>query len=744
MSDEEEVVENGHTKVTVDSSEADPAAPEGGKCTDGGGGGGRGDVCMGGTPSHASTPLREHSGSTSSSSAPSLPPRPDRVGRWPSLARIWNRRKSTGAATAAASAPDSFGGLREGAGVGRVAEAAAGGGGGQTGSNRTGAGRAMAGRTASAPAMVGSTTPPSSPSTRAGAGPGSLSSLDDLACTPVIETETLEELHPIGLATAAGDGAEETRAPGTPTATSGLGLFGDGLSESGVAAGEEEDEGGGRGEGARFLRPRSSSQGSITGPNPADVMSAPFLVARISGVGAELKDIMWSVKQTHFPYLKTAGSLQATLSGLTIELELDTQDLPAGGGTNRQGGGVKAHEGLSDGGNDSSGGGSGGEPAEGSPTGLKLTRLRVSVLAVKVHVKNNALSAVYNLAASAFEAAVKRYVVDNVEAAVRRNVTSLLTIVNTQLSQKWDVLCKVGGGGGGGGEGGGGGSGRGKGESPRAGSAVEKVLAASLSHHLVWPAGGEWQVRGGAGAAGGGAGPTGAKGGSLSDQRPTLERVASGSSRGSADSQDSGSGASSAATATSVKKSLAKRSFRFLGSVGKAQSTEELSKLSQSAAAVAASRQTTAPGSSSVPPPASRRASFVRPPPSPTPPSHNSSSTTLSEGETAVALPRQAPQAEWAGRWVQERREGEGAAEGFEKRVPSASPPPPNQQQPRGLGSVRDNGGGSEGGGGGGVFSDGKVGRRQDGGAGKYWKTSPTGSAVLRRSPDLSVPVVDG
>ncbi|CAN0168292.1 unnamed protein product, partial [Hapterophycus canaliculatus] len=137
-------------------------------------------------------------------------------------------------------------------------------------------------------------------------------------------------------------------------------------------------------------------------------LSAPFLVARISGVGAELKDIKWAVRQNHFPYLRTAGSLLATLSDLTIELELDTQDLQVGQG--KKG---------------------------------RLTRLRVSVLAVKVHVKNNALSAVYNLAASAFEAAVKRYVVDNVEAAVRRNVTALLTIVNAQLSAKWDVLCKV-------------------------------------------------------------------------------------------------------------------------------------------------------------------------------------------------------------------------------------------------------------------------------------------------------------
>ncbi|CAN0570843.1 unnamed protein product, partial [Ectocarpus sp. 12 AP-2014] len=41
---------------------------------------------------------------------------------------------------------------------------------------------------------------------------------------------------------------------------------------------------------------------------------------------------MWAVKQTQFPYLRTQGSLQATLSGLTIELELDTQELPAGRG----------------------------------------------------------------------------------------------------------------------------------------------------------------------------------------------------------------------------------------------------------------------------------------------------------------------------------------------------------------------------------------------------------------------------
>ena len=744
MSDEEEENGNGHTKVTVDNSEADPVAPssgappEGIKCGGGGGGGGGGSV--GGNSPDSSPPLREHSGSTTSSSAPSLPPRSDKTGRWPSFPRIWNRRKSMGAATAAPQDPRPLGGFRDRTGSDRAG--GGGGGGGKSGSDH----RAMAGRTASAPAMVGSITPPSSPSkTTARGGPGALGSLDDLACTPVVETETLEDVHPVDLRVAAGDSdgdgdaASEAEAFWTPTGTPSLGFRGRGPSESGTYTGEAEGEG--EGGSARYLRQRTSSQGSITGPNPADVMSAPFLVARISGVGAELKDIMWSVKQTHFPYLKTAGSLQATLSGLTIELELDTQDLPAGGRRSKKhqgsGGGVAATEGLPDGGDGSGGcgGGGGGEPAGGSPTGLKLTRLRVSVLAVKVHVKNNALSAVYNLAATAFEAAVKRYVVDSVEAAVRRNVTSLLTIINTQLSQRWDVLCKVGGG-----------ASSENGESPRAGSAVEKVLAASLSHHLVWPAGSEAQVRGGGGGGGGGggcgsdggggaAGPTGAKRDSVLDQRPTLERVASGSSRGSADSEDSagglglgiggaGSAGSAGTTATSVRKRLAKRSFRILGSIGKAQSTEELSKLSSSSSSSSTTTMTTgasrqagaaaASSSSSLPPPpaSSRRGIFARPPPlpspSPTPPSQNSSSTTLSEGEAA-------PPAEWAGRRAQERRREGAAAGGFEKE--------------EGIG---------------GGFLHGVVGLQQDGGAGKYWKTSPTGSAILRQSSEMSVPLVEG
>lgn len=180
-----------------------------------------------------------------------------------------------------------------------------------------------------------------------------------------------------------------------------------------------------------------------------EMTPAPFLVARISGVVVELKDVMWSVKQTAFPRLETAGSLQATVSGLSIELELDAD-------TQEEGPVLESDE-VVGGGRDKS---------------LRLTRLRVSATGIKIHVNNSALSTVFNLAASAFEAALKRHVVENVEAVVRKNLTSLLAIMNE--SEKLRILFR----------------GDSKGTRLKhVGTVFEKVMARSRSHHVVWAAG---------------------------------------------------------------------------------------------------------------------------------------------------------------------------------------------------------------------------------------------------------------
>lgn len=663
------------------------------------------------------------------------------------MPKIWNRRKSTGAAAAAAGVvQDSLelhGGCEkaatagdgdDGDGDGDGGEGGGGGGGKSIVSDRATAGRTMGRRIASAPVMVESASFPSSASTRAWDG---ANTLGDSTCTAATTTESLDGLNPRDVVVATGDNAgdaaagEERTTPHAP--------FGATTTASATARGRRRHR-------------RGDSLGAITSPNSADVLSAPFLVARISGVGAELKDIMWAVRQTHFPYLKTAGSLQATLSGLTIEVELDMQDLPAGPGKD-QGGGGNANDGISSSGNArKSGGGDGGGDGGGGPMGLKLTRLRVSVLAVKVHVKNNALSAVYNLAASAFEAAVKRYVVDNVEAAVRRNITALLTIINTQLSAKWDVLCKVGGGGGGG-------SG-GDLFNPLAGNAVEKVLAASLSHHLVWPADSSSSTA---------TAPADvAESAPVSDQ-PSVgqvsrsERLGSGSSRGSAESKGSGGGggsgigtdaaaaaAAGAGAATSVRKRLAKQSFRILGSVDRTQSAEDMSKLLSSSRSSSASSSSTsiprlASSSFVMPPPptsSARAQLYTRPPVSPTLSSQNSSSTTLSEWGTgtmtappvqeaalsdgvaaAAAAVRRVPVQER--RWMWRRGGGSASSVSEEQRRMSTSPP---RKQPRGLRRIGDAEKDA------GVFSDGGViGRQREAGATTkdFWRDSPTNTAAV-------------
>lgn len=253
--------------------------------------------------------------------------------------------------------------------------------------------------------------------------------------------------------------------------------------------GDHDDKVGGVGVGA--VDGTGSVIADAGGGDPAvvDITSAPFFVARISGVGAELKDVKWSVKQTHFPHLKTAGSLEATVSGLTIELELDTQDLPQAGcslTSGRSGGrGLRGRRVMTDAAKQRAAKSCIGD----TPRGLRLSRLNVSVHAVKVHVSHSALSSVYNLAATTFEAAVKRYVVESVEAAVRKSMVALLGMVNTQVSEKWDLLRSVGGGAGGtsaqASDGGSGNSSAGAGMGG-GGNAVDKVFAASLSHRVLW------------------------------------------------------------------------------------------------------------------------------------------------------------------------------------------------------------------------------------------------------------------
>ncbi|CAM9536600.1 unnamed protein product [Pylaiella littoralis] len=754
LSDEEEVDESGSTKVTVDHGEVDSTTLSTGGALDGSKG-----ACKagsgGGDTTFSSPPLRERSGSISSGSAPSLPPKSDRGGRWRSFPKLWNRRKSTAAtattvAAAAASAQDSHG-------LHARCEGAAATGGGDGGGGRISlvsdgatAGGTMARHTASAPVAIQSASLSSSPSTTACDG---ANGSDDTTCTAAMATERVEGVHPRGSVVvtggSAGNVAGEKRTiprapPGTTTMAS---TTADPTRErppgSGVDASEGED-------GGRRCNRREDNRGAITSPNSADVLSAPFLVARISGVGAELKDIKWAVRQTHFPHLKTAGSLMATLSGLTIEVELDAQDLPAGRRKKHQDGGT-ANDGVPSGGNGSSSSGSGGDEGGsdegGSPTGLKLTRLRVSVLAVKVHVKNNALSAVYNLAASAFEAAVKRYVVDNVEATVRKNITALLTIINTQLSAKWDVLCKVGGGGGGGNGG--------DPLNPVAVNAVEKVLAASLSHHLVWPTDSSGNTAPAPAAA--------AESIPVSDQPsrgqvPCLERTYSGSSRGSTDGRDSGGSGSSGGTGASVgtgaaasgtnsvRKRLAKQSFRILGSIGKPPSAEEMTKLLSPTSASASSSTTSIPklASSSLPSSTSsgRAQLYTRPPGSPTLSSQNSSSTTLSESGTGKMPPPPPPccqevapaEGAAAGRMQGRRnmwRRGEGSAPPVleDRRRVSASPP---LKQLRGLKRVRDADKDA------GFCSDGGVvGRQREAATTKdYWRDSPANTAgVMSRRP---------
>lgn len=457
LSDEEEEDSgrNGSSKVTVDHSDAGIATSS------------AEDKSKGGGDANLFPPLGDKN----------AVPRAER-GRWSSLSRIWGRRKSAGAAE---TAPESH---KHDEDEGTAGEPAVG--------ERVSIGEQSLGeRRAPAPTMTAAGSPQTKPPRRP-------SSLDHPARTSpgTVQTDvTVEEVPNSYAAESAGcwngrrgvEGATIEVAHGS-------------ISWEAKTATPHPGERGGSRE-ARPL-PRQQGQhgtsGAIAGPTLADVMSAPFLVARISGVRAELKDVKWSVKQTHFPHLKTAGSLEATVSGLTLELELDTQDLhplPAQRGEQRSratgtegddGSSVEGSADCADDGSSVGGGEESGTPkfsvSDGdTPKGLRLNRLRVSVRTVKVHVSNSALSRVYNLAASAFEAAVKRYVVESVEAAVRKNITSLLSVVNKLMGQKWDILRSVSGGAAGSA------AQTGKTDGP-SGNAVDKVLAKSLSHHVLWAA----------------------------------------------------------------------------------------------------------------------------------------------------------------------------------------------------------------------------------------------------------------
>lgn len=570
LSDEEEDRgRNGSNKVTVDHSDAGTTASS------------AADKSKGAVDPNPLPPPRDKN----------AVPRAER-GKWPSLSRIWGRRKSAGAAE---TATESRRRHEDEVVAGEPAV-----------SERLSIGeRSLGGGRASAPTMTAAGSLQAEPLRRP-------NSLDNSACTspgsvPTNLTATVEEL-PNGFAAENGGGCWDGRS-GVDGAT--IEVSDGSLSYGATTATPRPRERSPRQQGRR------GSRRAIAGPTLADVMSAPFLVARISGVGAELKDVKWSVRQTHFPHLKTAGSLEATVSGLTLELELDTQDLPP---VSAQQGGQrrKATEGDDDssveGGagctDDGSSGGGGSEQngtprlsaSDGdTPKGLRLNRLRVSVLTVKVHVSNSALSGVYNLAASAFEAAVKRYVVESVEAAVRKNVTSLLSIVNKLMGQKWGILRSVGGGAAGSA------AQTGKTNGPR-GNAVDKVLATSLSHHVGWAAVSQHQEEPtlpGRSAAGVDTISRGRNAAMVDEEDvgPDQQRVVhrsrgdglgSGSSRSSTESSGGGGGGGlsggaegdGASITASMRQSAKKRSFRnrLLEAVGRVQSAGDVSSIDLSSA----------------------------------------------------------------------------------------------------------------------------------------------------------------
>lgn len=572
LSDEEEEDSgrNGSSKVTVDHSDAGIATSS------------AEDKSKGGGDANLLPPLGDKNAVL----------RAER-GRWSSLSRIWGRRKSAGAAETASES------RKHDEDEGTAGEPAVG--------ERVSIGEQSLGeRGAPAPKMTAAGSPQTKPPRRP-------SNLDHPARTSpgtVQANETVEELPNSFPAESAGcwdgrsgvDGATVEVAHGSisweaKTAT--------------THPGEQR--------GSREARPlphqqrQHGTRGSIAGPTLADVMSAPFLVARISGVKAELKDVKWSVKQTHFPYLKTAGSLEATVSGLTLELELDTQylhPLPAQRGEQRsrasgtegddgscvEGGAECADDGSSVGGGEESGTPKFSVSDGDTPKGLRLNRLRVSVRTVKVHVSNSALSRVYNLAASAFEAAVKRYVVESVEAAVRKNITSLLSVVNKLMGQKWDILRSVSGGAAGSA------AQTGKADGP-SGNAVDKVLATSLSHHVLWAAVSPHQeepILSGLSAAvadtlGGYNNADAEIEKEVSrDQRKVChssrgDGLGSGSSRASTESGDevAGGGKGDGANITpSMRQNAKKRSFRnrLLEAVGRTQSAGDVSSIDLSSA----------------------------------------------------------------------------------------------------------------------------------------------------------------
>lgn len=403
---------------------------------------------------------RQSSAVFDSTGAPAPVPRTDR-GRWLSLPRLWGRRRSTGGVDLGSE----LSGIAEGR---ATADEVSGDDG--AGVKNTRADRPLRRRTTSAPTIVG---PPTSKPVRVASA---ISGTDSCTSQASAATSAINQDGADGISLPAfaidaeiGDSsrpAAEARDSHARKWTAVPVTSGSRRREQSSA----DEDGDVKGRKESGDRSRLGDRDVSLRPPASHVVSAPFLVARISGVRAELKEIKWSVKQTHFPHLKTSGSLEATVSGLTIELELDAQDLshlPSGedGGTTAPRSAATAAAAAA------AGAAAGGDV----PKGLRLTRLRVSVRTVKVHVSNSALSAVYNLAASAFEAPLKRYVVENVEGAVRRNLTALLALVNNIVIEKWNILSMVGAGGS-----------EDKGVSRQ--NTIDKVLAASLSRHVMWAA----------------------------------------------------------------------------------------------------------------------------------------------------------------------------------------------------------------------------------------------------------------
>ena len=176
------------------------------------------------------------------------------------------------------------------------------------------------------------------------------------------------------------------------------------------------------------LPPSSSQESSSSFPSASAVPPAPpsietnlkeLLVIRVSNIQARLEDIKWSFEQTYFPHMKGKGTANAVVVNASLLLKFELR---------------KKRK----------------DPSAASITSttsfepvLCLNDRDCTIERMKVDIKGDSLSWLYNMLASLFKNLLKEYVTKTVVEAISDSSGYLLETLNENLAMYWPLILKM-------------------------------------------------------------------------------------------------------------------------------------------------------------------------------------------------------------------------------------------------------------------------------------------------------------